>query len=235
MLTRRPAKGNTFLLLYITVYDSHGDHVPGDFDKRWVITSLLHYKNVGASPGIINCWRIWSDEALVGGPYLKHSGNRARPINTPLTAEEAPVYGDHTLSCCKPWMCPKYKEKRGWNLSFSQPFWEQRRQRKQDPAWFNLQDWSVPVNIPAHAGRVRALLSVCLLHADTIRIAVCVSESHHLLSNTQAGDSRTERCDWGRPGPSGHRALIVKLFFSSIFNRCNTPATAKGLHNRILQ
>lgn len=122
------------------------------------------------------------------------------------------------------------------NLRLSQHLWEQPRQKKHNnPAWFNLQDWSVPVNITAHAGGVRALLSVCLLHADTIRIAVCVPESHHLLSNTHAGESRTKRCDWGRPGPSGHWALIAKLFFSSIFNRCNTPATEKGLHNRILE
>lgn len=122
------------------------------------------------------------------------------------------------------------------NLCFSQHLWEQPRGKKNNnPSWFNLQDWSVPVNTTMHAGRVRALLSVCLLHADTIRIAVCVPESHHLLSNTHTRESRTERCDWGRPGPSGHGALIAKLFFSSIFNRCNTPATEKGLHNRILQ
>lgn len=98
--------------------------------------------------------------------------------------------------------------------------------------------WSVPVNISAHAGRVRASLSARPLHADTIRIAVCVPESRRLLSNTRAGESRTERRDWGRPAPSGHRALIAKLFFflSSIFNRCNMPAAEKeGLRNRILQ
>lgn len=85
-----------------------------------------------------------------------------------------------------------------------------------NPAWFNLKNCSVPVNISVHAGSLRALLSVCLLHSDAIRIAVCVPESHHLLSNTHAGESRTERCDWGRPEPSGHRALIAKLFFFSI-------------------
>lgn len=125
-------------------------------------------------------------------------------------------------------MCPKYKKEGAQSfVQICDSHSTYGSRENNNPAWFNLQDWSVPVNINAHAGRVRALLSVCLLHADTIRIAVRVPESHHLLSNTHTGESRTERCDWGRPGPSGHRALIAKLFFSSVFNRCNTPATEK--------
>lgn len=141
---------------------------------------------------------------------ISESGNRARPINTLLTTEEAPACGDHTLSCCKPRMCPKHKKKRELkatpkSLTVTALLGAAEAEKNNNnPAWFNLQDWSVPVNITEHAGRVRALLSACLLHADTIRIAVCVPESHHLLSNTHIGESRTERCDWGRPRPLGH-------------------------------
>ena len=161
---------------------------------------------------------------------ISESGNRARPINTRPHRRGSPRVFETT-----PWVAAK-SSGRAKNIyegkevkAPSKPLtalmgaaeveYNNNNNNNNIPSLVQFAEgWSVPVNISAHAGRVRASLSARPLHADTIRIAVCVPESRRLLSNTRAGESRTERRDWGRPAPSGHRALIAKLFFFSLLH-----------------
>lgn len=48
---------------------------------------------------------VLSNERSVGGPYLRELGNRARPINSPLTTEEATVLWRPHPGLLKTLMC----------------------------------------------------------------------------------------------------------------------------------